>query len=1494
MALTVQNLRAVGTGVEPASLLPGQLAFNITDKVIYVGDGSSFKTNFDGTQVAGTPGEGWYAMPMDFDSLGDYYVANPGYYGDVPTDQQVLAWSTALNHPIWISGGGGGGGSQVYVVTNAQVALAPGATTSDKISAAIGVVSPDEGNVTIVTGIPDDVYEGLYFFTTSWVKGAAYAYPSASEVIYNNVAHPTLGATVQFAIDDLDDGLIATTAIANTANSTANSALVLGSAALPRTGGTMTGPLTTQNIYVPSGYGVIFSNGSDGTIEGISDSVSTVDPVIAASATSVKTAYDLAAAALARSGGTMTGDITFQNSAEGVVFNGGSSILAASDSVSTTSSTTAASSTAVKTAYDLAAAATPRSSYTATGDILYGTGSGTFTDLAIGTPGQVLIVGPGNTPIWASDTPGDVTGVNATFPITVDNTDPQQPTIGINGASTVAPGAVQLSDSVSSTSSLDASTPFATKTAYDAGIQGQADAAAAQATADAAVPRASYAADGDILVGTGAGIFGALGVGTQGQILVVGPGNSVQWEDDAPGDVTGVTGTAPITVNNADPENPVVGVDLATTATPGVVQVELTGNINLVSGVINVPDGSTTVKGAVQLNNTLSSSSTTEALTAAQGAALQNQIDTLTLSNSVILAGGYDATTGLVDGVTSQGTLAGFVDMSAPPAASATNVDHYLICIVAGTNPSAMQNGDWLLSVETSPGVYAYQVLGVGARPASATYTQAGIVQLANAAAVLAGTSDTLAITPQALQDNVLDSVTTANSNQIASSTAAKTAYDAGIQGQTDAAAAQVTANAALPKAGGTMTGTITAQNVNVQSTYSLQFAGGVSGSLNAVTDLTNVTSSTTAASATAVKSAYDLANTANTTANAALPRAGGTMTGTLNTLNVCLGTGNNISFNGGASGTIRGISDATGNTNDDIAASSTAVKNAYALADAAVPKACYTALGALTAGTGASTVGTLALGSNGQFLAANNGCSTGIEWCTISIACVPCSAFTAAGQLLAGTGTSTFTALNVGSNNQVLVADSACTGGLKWLTSPGTFLCGYTCSATPFNTALGTLAGDSITTGSCNTVFGYNAGTAITGGLNNTFVGFEAGDGITSADSNVAVGSRALSNTGGNLNTAVGYCTGGGLTSGGSNTFIGGIAGYRATTLDCAVAVGYGAMGGVATGTGQVAVGANALGAMTSGAGNTAVGFNAGAAVTTGGSNTLVGYQAGDVLTTGAQNTAIGVSSLGTNVSGTSNVAVGSSSLQSSTSSQNTAIGNGAGCSVTTGTGHVYVGYLAGSTSASSCNNTAVGWGAGLLTTGACNTFIGNSSGSAVTTGSCNTLVGRYTGTTALSNNVVLSDGAGTIRFQANSSGAISFDGTNFGTSGQTLQSNGSAAVPTWVTPQTVSTTATKAVTNATPVNLLSWASGVRLGDLTVMATDNSTNVVWANVTIASLSGIGSSVVVTQAGTFGTFAIIAGGSGETIVQFTPSATLATVNFVYKYTVSFGTQPTVL
>lgn len=61
-----------------------------------------------------------------------------------------------------------------------------------------------------------------------------------------------------------------------------------------------------------------------------------------------------------------------------------------SDSTSTTSSSTIASSTAVKSAYDLAAAALPTNVFTAKGDIISGTGSATYVALPVGTNGQVL------------------------------------------------------------------------------------------------------------------------------------------------------------------------------------------------------------------------------------------------------------------------------------------------------------------------------------------------------------------------------------------------------------------------------------------------------------------------------------------------------------------------------------------------------------------------------------------------------------------------------------------------------------------------------------------------------------------------------------------------------------------------------------------------------------------------------------------------------------------------------------------------------------------------------------------------------------------------------------------------------------------------------------------------------------------------------------------------------------------------------------------------
>ena len=1326
MALTVQNLRAVGPGTEPASLLPGQLAFNITDKVLFVGDGSNFKTQFDGDQVAGTPGEGWYAMPMDFASLGDYYVANPGYYGDVPTDQQVLAWSTALNHPIWITGTGGGG-SQVYIVTNAQVASASGATTSDKITAAIGVASPDEGNVAIVTGLPDDVYEGLYFFTTEWVKGAAYAYPSASEVIYNNVAHPTLGATVQAAIDDLDDGLIATTAIANTANSTANSALSIASAALPRAGGTMTGTIVAQNINVQSGFGVQFNAGAAGTINGINDSINATSSTVAASGTAVKAAYDIGAAALARSGGTMTGTITF----------------------------------------------------------------------------------------------------------------------------------------------------------------------------------------------------------AAGQIF------------------------------------PVSGIQDATTGQKGIVQIGT--NIQVASGVISVGTATVSSTGIVQLNDTVSSTSITQAATARVAKDLQDQIDSLTLASNVTLAGSLNATTGLLDSVTTLGSGAGFVAGSALPAASAGNVDYYVLTTVGGSynppgggGPYNAENGDWFLSNGTS-----WQYLGVGARPQSASYTTAGIVQLADTAVTYTGTSDTEAVTPNSLQDKLSDSTSLADSNRIASSAALKTTFDV--------AAAAIPCSAVTGKGAivtGSAAGTPVALPVgtngqvllaNSACAAGLEWANDTPGDVSSVSATSPVTANNTDPQNPVIG-----INAASTTQSGAV-QLNDTVTSTLTTE----------------------------------AATANAAKVAYdeaviacGIAQAAIPCASFTVPGELLAGTGAGTYSALPVGIDGQFLSANSVCGTGLEWCTLSIACVPCSAYTAVGTILAGNGPGTYCSLAVGTNGQILIADSACASGIKWTEN----LIGIT---TATNTALGTGAGDSITTGLNNVSIGLNSGTAITSGGNNVILGANTGDTITTGVFNTLVGATAGGNIATNSegNTAVGFGAGGvgslaggyntvmghsagqAITSGGGNTFMGYQSGASVTTgihntfvgryfgaagmsnnvvladgagtvrfqannsgawapngtnfgsvgqvltslgtvaapawctlsLACVPCAAFVACGDLLVGTGSATFTALPTGtngqallvdtACTATGGlkwatppslcgytctaaplNTALGFQAGDSITTGTDNVTIGYNAGTAITNGSQNVIIGsntsVSSnavgivaigfcagqanttggcvvhigwvSGRNSTGLSNTYVGALTgcAASNTSACGTLLGFCAGSALTTGNGNTFLGHQTGrfvttgnfnvaigvatfqTATTGTCNvaigcgalngnitgsgsvavgsraltntggtavNTAVGSEAGAQTsgtgnsyfgvnagcavnTGTCNTLIGRNSGTAITTGSCNTIVGSFAGSTTLANNVVLADGAGNIKLQVNESGAVGVGTTpSYGTAGQVLKSAGTAAAPAW-----------------------------------------------------------------------------------------------------------------
>jgi len=102
------------------------------------------------------------------------------------------------------------------------------------------------------------------------------------------------------------------------------------------------------------------------------------------------------------------------------------------------------------------------------------------------------------------------------------------------------------------------------------------------------------------------------------------------------------------------------------------------------------------------------------------------------------------------------------------------------------------------------------------------------------------------------------------------------------------------------------------------------------------------------------------------------------------------------------------------------------------------VPLACYPTKGALVAGTSvASAPSALPVGTDGYILTADAACTVGFAWKAApgGVAAIPCACVTSKGALISGTGPSTPVALTVGTNGQILAANSACTTGLQWQT---------------------------------------------------------------------------------------------------------------------------------------------------------------------------------------------------------------------------------------------------------------------------------------------------------------------------------------------------------------------------------------------------------------------------------------------------------------------------
>ena len=211
--------------------------------------------------------------------------------------------------------------------------------------------------------------------------------------------------------------------------------------------------------------------------------------------------------------------------------------------------------------------------------------------------------------------------------------------------------------------------------------------------------------------------------------------------------------------------------------------------------------------------------------------------------------------------------------------------------------------------------------------------------------------------------------------------------------------------------------------------------------------------------------------------------------------------------------------------------------------------------------------------------------------------------------------GVNTGDSIASGGNYNVVVGDEA---GTALTTGDNNVAIGFEALSTEdghgFNVAVGHQALKTLNAGQegYHTAVGYLAGTSMTTAFANTVMGGLAGDALTDGNNNTAVGVLALSaDTRGSKSVALGYGT---LE----------YQNFTSATDVYNTAVGFSAGNAVTTGVQSVYIGGLAGDADTTGGKNTYVGYNSGTA-NAGDQNVFIGHSAGSAITNGDKNTIIG-----------------------------------------------------------------------------------------------------------------------------------------------------------------------------------------------------------------------------------------------------------------------------